>query len=170
MTNVNHHETKKNSLKHHGWIEVLAFISTLLSWAMPLSAQVLTKSAYNWSHHAMSDCRVSSGCQWTCNSRSNWGEEREWKHQYCQTSNTSQIKSQNLNDFHLVLHLSLPNLLKPGLSREWRCSWSSADKRCSNYIWVVNNLIAYKDEPYIRDLTVHLSDQQFYCLLRCILY
>ena len=37
------------------------------------------------------------------------------------------------------------------LSREWRCSWSSADRRCSNYIWVMNNLIA----SYIRDLTVH---------------
>ena len=30
------------------------------------------------------------------------------------------------------------------LSREWRCSWSSADRRCSNYIWVINNSIAYQ--------------------------
>ena len=29
------------------------------------------------------------------------------------------------------------------LSWEWRCSWSSADTRCSNYIWVINNFIAY---------------------------
>ena len=29
------------------------------------------------------------------------------------------------------------------LSREWRCSWSSADRRCFNYIWVIHNLIAY---------------------------
>ena len=29
------------------------------------------------------------------------------------------------------------------LSQEWRCSWSSADRRCSNYIWVINNFIAY---------------------------
>ena len=28
------------------------------------------------------------------------------------------------------------------LSREWRCSCSSADKWCSNYIWVVNNFTA----------------------------
>ena len=28
------------------------------------------------------------------------------------------------------------------LSREWRCSWSSADSRCSNYIWVINNFTA----------------------------
>ena len=40
-------------------------------------------------------------------------------------------------------------------SLEWRCSWSSADRRCSNYIWVINNLIDYKGAPYIRDLTVH---------------
>ena len=28
-------------------------------------------------------------------------------------------------------------------SQEWRCSWSSADRQCSNYIWVINNFIAY---------------------------
>ena len=43
------------------------------------------------------------------------------------------------------------------LSREWRCSWGSADKRCSNYIWVINNLFAYKGASYIRDLTVSLT-------------
>ena len=42
------------------------------------------------------------------------------------------------------------------LSREWRCSWSSANRRCSNYIWVINNLIAYYGASYIRDLTVLL--------------
>ena len=42
------------------------------------------------------------------------------------------------------------------LSREWRCSWSSADRRCSNYIGVINNLMAYKGASYIRDLTVHM--------------
>ena len=40
------------------------------------------------------------------------------------------------------------------LTREWRCSWSSADWRCSNYIWVIDNFIAYKGASYIRDLTV----------------
>ena len=40
------------------------------------------------------------------------------------------------------------------LSWEWRCSWSSADRRCSNYIWVINNLIAYKGATYIRGFTV----------------
>ena len=40
------------------------------------------------------------------------------------------------------------------LSWEWRCGWSSADRRCSNYIWVINNLIAYWSATYIRDLTV----------------
>ena len=40
------------------------------------------------------------------------------------------------------------------LSREWRCIWSSADRRCSNYIWVIDNFIAYKGAAYIRDFTV----------------
>ena len=40
------------------------------------------------------------------------------------------------------------------LSWEWRCSWSSADRRCSNYIWVINNFIAYKGAIYIRGFTV----------------
>ena len=40
------------------------------------------------------------------------------------------------------------------LSREWRCSWISADWWCSNYIWVINNFIAYEGVTYIRGLTV----------------
>ena len=42
------------------------------------------------------------------------------------------------------------------LSRSLRCSWSSADRRCSNYIWVIDNFIAYQDASYIGDLTVLL--------------
>ena len=40
------------------------------------------------------------------------------------------------------------------LSGEWRCSWSSADRRCSNYIWVITNSIAYPGAAYIREFTV----------------
>ena len=40
------------------------------------------------------------------------------------------------------------------LSREWRCSWRSADRRCSNYIWVINNFIANECATYIRGLVV----------------
>ena len=40
------------------------------------------------------------------------------------------------------------------LSREWRCSWSSADRRCSNYIWVIKSFIAYEGAPCIRGLMV----------------
>ena len=43
------------------------------------------------------------------------------------------------------------------LSWEWRCSWSSADRRCSNYISVINNFIAHKGVTYIRDLTIHVQ-------------
>ena len=70
---------------------------------------------------------------------------------YRKISNIRRTKSQHLNDSHLVLQFSL---LNPLLTREWRCSWSSADRRCSNYIWVVNDYIPYKGATYIRDLTV----------------
>ena len=43
------------------------------------------------------------------------------------------------------------------LSREWRCSWRSADKRCSNCIWVIDNLIAKWGGSYIRGLTVVMA-------------
>ena len=42
------------------------------------------------------------------------------------------------------------------LSRVWRYSWSSADRRCSNYIWVIDNFIAYLGASYIRCFTVHI--------------
>ena len=35
-------------------------------------------------------------------------------------------------------------------SREWRCSWSSTDSRCSNYIWVISIFTAYQGATYIR--------------------
>ena len=47
-----------------------------------------------------------------------------------------------------------PTLWSQVLSRQWRCSWSSADRRCSNYIWVIDNLIAHWGASFIRDLTV----------------
>ena len=51
------------------------------------------------------------------------------------------------------------------LSREWRCSWSSADRRCSNCIWVIDNFIAYQGATYIRGFTV-ISDSHCYMGLR----
>ena len=48
------------------------------------------------------------------------------------------------------------------LSREWRCSWSSADRRCSNYIFVIRNVIAYRSASYIRGFTVILWNLSFH--------
>ena len=64
-------------------------------------------------------------------------------------------KSKNSNASRISLQLSLCNILKP--SGEWRCSWSSADRRCSNYIWLINSLIAYNGASYIRDLMVYID-------------
>ena len=71
---------------------------------------------------------------------------------YRQISNiicTKWSKFQNLNVFfsrHCTIHRSQM------LSREWRCSWSSADRWCSNYIWVIKNWIAHKGATYIREV------------------
>ena len=58
-------------------------------------------------------------------------------------SNIRRTKSQNLNVSRLGLQLSLHNIScwSQILSGEWRCSWSSADRWCSNYIRVINNLM-----------------------------
>ena len=40
------------------------------------------------------------------------------------------------------------------LSRKWRCSWGGADRRCSKYIWVIYNCIAFSSAPFIRGLMV----------------
>ena len=50
------------------------------------------------------------------------------------------------------------------LSREWRCSWSSADRRCSNYIWVIDNLIAYMGASYIRGFTVNGNGGEYFLI------
>ena len=39
----------------------------------------------------------------------------------------------------VLLSYKTRNMLSP----EWRCSWSSADRQCSNYICMINNCIAY---------------------------
>ena len=44
---------------------------------------------------------------------------------YRQVSNIRCTKSQNLKDSRTVLWLSLPNPLKPDVSRKWRCSWAA---------------------------------------------
>ena len=76
------------------------------------------------------------------------------KSKYRKVSNIRRTKSQNL-----IIIVSSCSCLRPidwsrELSRSLRCSWSSADRRCSNYIWVIDNFIAYWGASYIRDLTV----------------
>ena len=61
--------------------------------------------------------------------------------EYGEISNISDTKFQNLNDFRLVLQLSLCNLLKPDVKSRMKMQ---LDRRCSNYIWVINNFITYK--------------------------
>ena len=56
-------------------------------------------------------------------------------------SNIRGTKWQNLYESHLSCSCIFPIHWNPLLSRELRCSWSSTDNRCSNYIWVMNKFI-----------------------------
>ena len=49
----------------------------------------------------------------------------------------------------MFIVLSCPIHWSQMLIWERRCRWNSANKRCSNYISVINNYIAYKGAPYI---------------------
>ena len=53
------------------------------------------------------------------------------------------------------------------LSREWRCSWSSADRRCSNYIWWSTILLPTKVrlilETWRYTVTTQAHVHQNYC-------
>ena len=73
---------------------------------------------------------------------------------YRQISNISRTKSQNLMFFISFCSGLCAIYWSQVLSREWRCSWCSADRRCSNYIWVIDNFIAKWGAPYIRGFTV----------------
>ena len=81
---------------------------------------------------------------------------RDWDDYTILPSNLYQIpKLSNIS--HLALQLLLPNPLSQVLSQEWRCSWSRANRWCSNYNWVVNNFIAYLGAAYITDLKVFVN-------------
>ena len=52
-------------------------------------------------------------------------------------------------------------------SPEWRCSWSSSDRRCSNYIWVINNFTAYQGAAFIWGVRVTCPHKG---AVKCLLY
>ena len=75
---------------------------------------------------------------------------------YHQTSSIRCTKSQNKMFLVLSCICLCPIHWSQVLSREWRCSWSSADRQWSKYIWVINNFIAYWGAFYIRGLKAYL--------------
>ena len=85
-------------------------------------------------------CHVSS------HSNTVWGQQ---PNNYRQTSNIRGTASSNLKDSCFDLQLSLPNPLKAGVKSIMK-------------MWL--------EQRWQAMLQLHLSDQQFYCLRRCILY
>ena len=74
-----------------------------------------------------------------------WGEQGDYRH----TSDMSRTKLQNLNVSRFVLRFSLPDLLKPGVKSRMKMTLKQRRQAM---------------------LQLHLSAQQFSCLLRCGLY
>ena len=62
---------------------------------------------------------------------------------YRKIYNIRRTKSQNLNAVNSAFSSLRTIYWSQVFSGEWRCSWGSADRRCSNYIWVINNFIAH---------------------------
>ena len=56
-----------------------------------------------------------------------------------------------IQEISLFLHLCVAGLSGPV---DWHWLWGIADRGCSNYIWVISNLIPYKGATYIRGLTM----------------
>ena len=63
---------------------------------------------------------------------------------YRQASNIKRTKFQNLNVSRLSYSCLCAIYWSPVLSQWWRSSWSSTDRQCSNYIWVITNLMRTK--------------------------
>ena len=68
---------------------------------------------------------------------------------YPNISNIRRTKSQNFNDSNLAVQLALSNPLKQGIKLNMKMQF--------NYIWVINNFIAYKGANYIRSLMVFIQ-------------
>ena len=97
-----------------------------------------------YAHRAYRD-----GCRWP-------GHQQPpcWlDYDYCQICNISHTKSEMfvVSSWSCLCPIHWSHVI----SWEWRCSWSSAGRRCSNYIWVINNFIAYWSAPYIRDSMIY---------------
>ena len=102
-------------------------------------------------NNCISDCWPGSWV--SCNATTVfWHIETRTKWQilcYRQFSNIRRTQSPNINVFRLVFQLSLPNPLKPRVKLRMKMELEQRRQAM---------------------LQLHLSDQQFYCLLRCALY
>ena len=78
---------------------------------------------------------------------------------YHHTSDISFTKSQH---FNFSSRLSIVFAQSIEASCEWKRNGSSADRRCFNYFWVINNFIAYWGTPYIRGLRVYRCSCQLW--------
>ena len=145
-------------LKHFHFYENTHWCHHLLHWFISVTFMIITLLCYKNSDHSGSFAKVSHWLklekQQDCfnikiPSDQYWNSHHKFLYNvnplpgkwvynekgmrmleitYCKTSSISRTKSQSLKrSFLCSIHWSQV------LSWEWRCSWSSADRRCSNY-------------------------------------
>ena len=138
---LNYNEIKWDSLQQVLWgVSSHSPLPHLSHWSIKcMSGQFLScpskkcAEITKWWHRSGSTFSLQRFCGFYLKAISQLG--------YHKISNISLTKSQNLDVFRLGCLCAI--YWSHVLSGEWRSSWSSADRRCSNYIWVINNLIAY---------------------------
>ena len=88
--------------------------------------------------------REQSGDGWICEVSCGGHHRQRGK------TTTGSVLGAAVLDFTQILAYLVHNMSRSQLylithsfTREWNCSWSSAGRRCSNYIWVINNFSAY---------------------------
>ena len=113
--------------------------SLLIKWQLKFKP-------YNWKLNChVTDFAITCECTdcWNDNLRSRWSRQSWYRDNYRKTSSIRLTKSKKY-----IFPVSSCRCLclihwSQVLSREWRCSWSSADRRCSNFIWVINKFMAH---------------------------
>ena len=117
----------------------------------------------SWCHHEMLSVTMQQSKQ--CKTFSAWKKQTWLSLPLHQSTIVSLIQGAPNPKTWMFLILSCSCLCpihwSQVLSREWRCSWSSADRQCSSYIWVINNFIAYYGVSFIRGLTVGVVTYTF---------
>ena len=132
---------------HHSGVRVAFTFWALFQYKGRVSSYRDSHYLYDRDHQT--DRTASLCCEGLLGPRPEYSGKKGQCHRYHQISYIRRAKSPNLNVSRLISQLSLPNPLRPGFELEMKMKLEQRQQAM---------------------LQLHLSDQQFYCPLRCDLY